>query len=43
MCASVSGSTLSKNTIRNTKQRGIVVHGSNDLNLYENILYDTRG
>lgn len=43
MCDSVAGSTLSKNSVRNTKQRGIVVHGTDDLYLYENILYDTRG
>mmetsp|Transcript_40882 Transcript_40882/g.128094 ORF Transcript_40882/g.128094 Transcript_40882/m.128094 type:complete len:1750 (-) Transcript_40882:409-5658(-) len=43
MCGSVAGSTLSKNSVRNTKQRGIVVHGSDDLHLEENVLYDTRG
>ena len=43
MCGSVAGSELSKNAIRNTKQRGIVVHGTNDLYLEGNILHNTRG
>jgi len=43
MCGSVAGSILSKNSVRNTKQRGIVVHGSNDLYLEGNILHNTRG
>lgn len=43
MCDSVEGSLVAKNSIRNTKQRGIVVHGSNDLTLKQNILHNTRG
>lgn len=43
MCDSVAGSLVSKVSIRNTKQRGIVVHGSNDLYLSHNILHNTRG
>jgi len=43
MCGSVAGSILSKNSVRNTKQRGVVVHGSNDLYLEGNILHNTRG
>jgi hypothetical protein len=30
-------------SVGNTKQRGIVVHGTNDLILKENILHNTRG
>ena len=43
MCESVAGSVLSKNAVRNTKQRGIVVHGSNDLYVEGNILHNTKG
>jgi len=43
MCGNVTGSVVSKNTIRNTKQRGIVVHGTNKLHVSENILHNTRG
>ena len=43
MCKSVAGSVLSKNSVRDTKQRGIVVHGSNDLYLEGNILHNTKG
>lgn len=43
MCGSVDGSIVSKLAVRNTKQRGIVVHGTNDLHLNENILHNTRG
>lgn len=43
MCGSVEGSLLSKLAVRNTKQRGVVVHGSNDLYLHENILHNTKG
>jgi len=43
MCGSVAGSVLSKNSVRNTKQRGIVVHGSNDLYLEGNVLHNTKG
>jgi len=43
MCGNVTGSVVSKNTIRNSKQRGIVVHGTNDLYVSENILYNIRG
>ncbi|KAL3913108.1 MAG: hypothetical protein SGARI_000821, partial [Bacillariaceae sp.] len=43
MCDSVDGSLVSKVSIRDTKQRGIVVHGTNDLYLGHNILHNTRG
>ncbi|KAL3906393.1 MAG: hypothetical protein SGILL_009288 [Bacillariaceae sp.] len=43
MCDSVVGSLVSKVSIRDTKQRGIVVHGTNDLYLGQNILHNTRG
>jgi len=43
MCGNVTGSVVSKNTIRNTKQRGIVVHGTNKLYVSENIFHNTRG
>lgn len=41
MCVSVARSTLSKDFIRNTKQHRIMVHGTDDLYLRENILYYT--
>jgi len=43
MCGSVAGSVLSKNSIRDTKQRGIVVHGSHDLLVEGNVLHNTKG
>jgi len=43
MSKSVSGSIVSKNLVRNSNQRGIVVHGTDYLNVSENVLYNTKG
>jgi len=41
MCKDVSGSVVSRNTVRDSNQRGMVVHGTDSLLLKENILYYT--
>lgn len=43
MCNSVAGSLVEKNTIRNSNQRCIVVHGSDDVQVVENIAFDNAG
>ena len=43
MCNSVLGSVVSKNSVRNTKQRAIVVHGTDDLYLEGNVIHNVRG
>jgi len=42
-CSDVVGSKVSKNTIRQSNQRCIVVHGTNELEVSENIAFDTFG
>lgn len=42
-CGSLDGSIISRNTIRHSKQRCIVVHGTDDVLVRENIAYDTSG
>jgi len=42
-CGDVGGSVLKKNTIRQSKQRCVVVHGTNNLMVSENVAYDTKG
>jgi hypothetical protein len=42
-CGNVRSSLVSKNTIRSSHQRCIVVHGSNNLLVRENVAYDTKG
>jgi hypothetical protein len=42
-CNNVSGSTVSKNTIRQSNQRCIVVHGTNQLRIVNNVAFDTKG
>ena len=39
----VPGSIVSKNTIRQSNQRCVVVHGTNKLRIEENVAYDTKG
>eukprot|EP01063_Lacrimia_lanifica_P040461 TRINITY_DN9171_c0_g1_i1.p1 TRINITY_DN9171_c0_g1~~TRINITY_DN9171_c0_g1_i1.p1 ORF type:complete len:1511 (+),score=550.46 TRINITY_DN9171_c0_g1_i1:43-4575(+) len=43
MCASAMGSVLAKNSVRDSKQRGIVIHGTNDVLVAENVMHNTRG
>lgn len=42
-CDDSSGSSVSKNTIRESNQRCIVVHGTNNMRVSENIAFDTKG
>lgn len=42
-CSDVAGSIVSKNTIRQSNQRCVVVHGTNKLRIEENVAYDTKG
>lgn len=43
MCGNVTGSVVSKNLIRNSNQRCIVVHRSHELLVDGNVAYDTFG
>jgi G8 domain len=42
-CNDVPGSVVSKNTIRQSNQRCVVVHGTNQLLIQENVAFDTKG
>ena len=42
-CNDVTGSIVSKNTIRQSNQRCVVVHGTDKLRIEENVAYDTKG
>lgn len=42
-CGNSTGSVVSKNTIRYSNQRCIVVHGTDNMNIEENVAYDTKG
>ena len=42
-CSDVPGSVVSKNTIRESNQRCVVVHGTNKLRVQENVAFDTKG
>ena len=42
-CNDVTGSIVSKNTIRQSNQRCVVVHGTNKLRIEENVAFDTKG
>lgn len=42
-CSQATGSKISKNTIRHSFQRCIVVHGTNELEVSENVAFDTAG
>jgi parallel beta-helix repeat protein len=39
----VNGSIISKNTIRHSSQRCIVIHGTDNITISENVAYDTAG
>ena len=43
MCADVSGALLQSNTVRNSFQRGYVVHGSHNVTLVDNVGYEISG
>ena len=42
-CGDVTGSVVSKNSIRKSNQRCIDVHGTDKLKIQENVAYDTKG
>jgi hypothetical protein len=42
-CGDVTGSVVSKNSIRQSNQRCISVHGTDKLSIHENVAYDTKG
>jgi G8 domain len=42
-CTDVAGSIVLKNTIRQSNQRCVVVHGTNKLRIQENVAFDTKG
>lgn len=42
-CNDVAGSTVIRNTIRQSNQRCVVVHGTNKLRIQENVAFDTKG
>lgn len=42
-CNNVTGSIVSKNTVRQSNQRCIVVHGTNQLKVVNNVAFDTKG
>jgi G8 domain len=42
-CDDVDGSVVSRNTIRQSNQRCVVVHGTNKLRIEENVAFDTKG
>lgn len=43
LCANVHGSVVAKNSIRNSNQRCIVVHGSHNLTVSDNVSYENKG
>lgn len=42
-CGDVDGSIVTKNTIRLSNQRCVVVHGTNNLRVTENVAFNTKG
>ena len=43
MCGDVDGALVSKNSIRDSKQRCVVVHGTHNLTVLENVAYESKG
>jgi len=43
LCDSVEGSIVSKNTIRESNQRCIVVHGTHNVTVSKNVAFNTKG
>ncbi|KAL7551020.1 hypothetical protein ACHAWF_014219 [Thalassiosira exigua] len=43
MCDSVNGSVVEKNVIRNSNQRCLVIHGTDDVQIRENVAFNTSG
>mmetsp|Transcript_29790 Transcript_29790/g.44184 ORF Transcript_29790/g.44184 Transcript_29790/m.44184 type:complete len:1743 (-) Transcript_29790:270-5498(-) len=43
MSQNVPGSSISRNTVRDSSQRCIVIHDTHNVTLYENIAYDNTG
>ncbi|KAL7555749.1 hypothetical protein ACA910_013059 [Epithemia clementina (nom. ined.)] len=42
-CGDNAGSVVAKNTVRNSHQRAIVVHGTNNVRVEDNVVFDTKG
>lgn len=42
-CNNVTGSIISKNTIRQSNQRCVVIHGTNQVKVVNNVAFDTKG
>ena len=42
-CGDSAGTVVAKNTVRQSNQRCIVVHGTNNLEIRENVAFDTKG
>lgn len=43
MSGDCSGSVVSKNVVRESNQRCIVIHGTHNVNIIDNVAYDTKG
>lgn len=43
MSGAVEGAIVSKNVIKESHQRGVVIHGTNNLTISENVLYNIKG
>ena len=43
MCGGVEGAVVTKNSIRQSNQRCVVVHGTHNLTIIENVAYNTHG
>jgi len=43
MCGTVEGALVSKNVFKHSNQRGVVLHGSNNVTVQDNVLYDIKG
>jgi hypothetical protein len=43
LCGNVGGSVVSKNSIRESNQRCVVVHGTHNLTVSENVAHETKG
>ena len=42
-CGDSSAALVSKNTIRHSNQRAIVIHGTHNVKVHENVVFDTKG
>lgn len=42
-CGNSSGAIVSKNTVRDSNQRAIVIHGTDNVRVEENVVFNTKG